>query len=285
MRTYLVALFLIFIGDYIGAMCLDDYIEKYSTIEERPSNFDRTYYYSNQDYSGVASEINELANIEEPNMSLAVFIGEGNIFGLLPILKDRVSNVVILDRDSKLITYKRVELEAFKKSKDLDEYHSHMIDFACAVCSGFKNVQRDMAITFLQLCYKLPIITNEDFQKIKDAMVNVKIYFIQHDITDTTGTSNLGRAIHNSGLKITILNRTNLVEYMTPHMQIKFFGKEIIELSNLLINFEFLPIHPKAIILFGISHQHGEITHVTQGWDESLKSELNLIEENKKFHQ
>ncbi len=285
MRKFLISLICVFSSLSIKAMYLENYVNNNSYLEEKSHKFDRTYYYSNQNYRNVGSEIKKLLKIKEPETSLAVFIGEGNVFQLLPILREHVSNVVILDVDDKLISYKRAELEAFKKSKNSEEFYCSMIDYMSYFYPVYKNLPKETAIEVIKFTFGLPTINDKQFKEIKNAITNMKLYFIQHDIKDKSKTIQLGEAIQQSGMVITIVNRTNLMEYMTPHMQIKFFEKQIPELLDLLSNFQFLPIHKNVITLFGVSHQKNEETYVMQGWNESIQKEASLIEENRKYHQ
>jgi hypothetical protein len=45
------------------------------------------------------------------------------------------------------------------------------------------------------------------------------------------------------------------MEYSTPHMQMKFFQKEVLAMNGILESFQFLPIDPNAIALFGVSRE------------------------------
>jgi hypothetical protein len=74
------------------------------------------------------------------------------------------------------------------------------------------------------------------------------------------------------------------MEYSTPHMQMKFFQKEVLALNGILESFQLLPIDPNAIALFGVSGIKKEKTYLVKGLNQSLKTEQLLIEENKKFH-
>ena len=73
---------------------------------------DRTYYYSNQDYKGISKAIDKNVPIDYDVNNIALFVGEGHIFNLLPTLSKYVSQVIVIDRDDKLINYKRNELKA-----------------------------------------------------------------------------------------------------------------------------------------------------------------------------
>lgn len=55
-------------------------------------------------------------------------------------------------------------------------------------------------------------------------------------------------------------------------------------MNGILESFQFLPIDPNAIALFGVSREKKEKTFLVKGLDQSLEIEKKLIEENKKFH-
>lgn len=68
------------------------------------------------------------------------------------------------------------------------------------------------------------------------------------------------------------------MEYSTPHMQMKFFQKEVLAMKGILESFQFLPIDPNAIALFGVSREKKEKTYLVKGLDQSLKPEVTLYD-------
>jgi len=113
--------------------------------------------------------------------------------------------------------------------------------------------------------------------------VNVK--FLQIDVMNKDIMKRFGDALIKRKKRITIVNRTNLMEYGTPHMQIKIFKKLVPELENILDNFEYLPIDYNSIVLFGISHKYPPpVTYVVKGWHKSIIEETQAIENNRKHH-
>jgi hypothetical protein len=260
------------------------YIELNSVIEPADIGLDRTYFYSNQDYEGIGEELEKIEPIGERNRSIAFFVGEGNIFGLLPSLNKHVSQVLVIDRDDKLIAYKRAELEGLKNAETLDAFYSLMIDYADLIYPGYKGVDKWFAIIGLQTGLGMPKLDEEQFRKMKQAVKGVRVDFLQIDIMDRSKVEQMATAIKESQKVITVVNRTNLMEYSTPHMQMKFFKKEVPVMNGILESFQFLPIAPNAIALFGVSREKKEKTFLVKGLDQSLEIEKKLIEENKKFH-
>jgi hypothetical protein len=259
------------------------FIELNSGLEAADIGPDRTYFYSNQDYDGIGEKLEKIEPIGERNRSIALFIGEGNIFGLLPSLDKHVSQVLVVDRDDKLIAYKRAELEALKNAQTLDVFHSLMIDYADLIYPGYKSVDKWFAIISLQAALGMPKLDEEQFRKMKQAVEGVRVDFLQIDIMDRRKVEQLSKAIKESKKVITVVNRTNLMEYSTPHMQMKFF-KKFLAIDGFFETFQFLPIDPNAIALFGVSGEKNEKTFLVKGLNQSLETERLLIEENKKFH-
>jgi hypothetical protein len=260
------------------------YIDKNSIIEPADISPDRTYYYSNQDYEGIGEKLEEIEPLGERNRSVALFVGEGNIFGLLPSLKKHVSQVLVIDRDDKLIAYKRAELEALKKAQNLDAFYSLMIDYADSIFPGYKSVDKWVAIISLNHGLGMPKLDEEKFKKMKQAVEGVRVDFLQIDIMDRSKVEQLANAIKESLKVITVVNRTNLMEYSIPHMQMKFFKKEVPAMNGILESFQCLPIDPNAIALFGVSREKNEKTYLVKGLNQSIQTEQMLIKENKKFH-
>jgi hypothetical protein len=230
-----------------------------SSLVDIDIDSDRTYYYSNQDYTNIDKEIIKLdPPSDDINNYIALFIGEGNIFNLLPTLSNYVSQIIVSDRDNRLIDYKRNELKAFIESESVYDFYSYMIRYVSTIFPQYLEMSRDMAMFGLQLAFNMPPLSDDSFLNIKKAIMKVNIIFLQIDIMDQTKMMQLGDIIKKK--KITFVNRTNLMEYETEHMQIKFFKKPIPEFKNILDNFKFLPIDENVIVLFGISHQTKEKT-------------------------
>lgn len=246
---------------------------------------DRTYYYSNQNYKNINEKIIKLEPISNNIYNnIALFVGEGNIFNLLPTLSNYVSQFIIIDRDNRVIDYKRNELEAFIKSESVYDFHTFIINYVSKVNPIYLTIGRQMALIGLKLAYNMPNLSEDDFINIKTAITKVNILFLQMNIMDQNKIIQLGNAIRKKGKQITFINRTNLIEYETHHMQIKFFKKAIPEFKNIIDNFQFLPIDENAIVLFGISLEKEEQTYVVKGWSNSIILEKKLIEDNKKYH-
>jgi hypothetical protein len=265
---------------------LTNFIHSNSELVKYDIQNDRTYYYSNQDYTNINESIIELKPINDDRSNyIALFIGEGNIFNLLLTLSHYVLHVIIIDIDDKLIDYKRNELRAFYEATNVDEFYSLMIKYLGSIYKNYLSMDESNAIMIAKLAFKIPSLDIDNFRKIKEAILKVKINFLQINIMDSDKIKELGIAIKESGKKITFVNRTNLMEYGTPHMQQKFFKKLIPEFENIIDNFKFLPIDwVNAVILFGISLQHNEKTFIVKGWENSIRLEQKLIEENKHYH-
>lgn len=265
---------------------LTNFIHSNSELVKYDIQNDRTYYYSNQDYTNINESIIELKPINDDISNyIALFIGEGNIFNLLLTLSDYVSHVIIIDIDDKLIDYKRNELKVYYEAQSIDEFYLLMIKYLGTIYKDYLLMDKSTAIMLAKLAFKIPSLDMNSFRKIKDAIMKVKINFLQINIMDSDKINELGIAIKKSGKKITFVNRTNLMEYGTPHMQIKFFKKINPEFKNIIENFKFLPIDwENAVILFGISLQHKEKTFVVKGWEQSIIVEQQLIKENEHYH-
>jgi hypothetical protein len=265
---------------------LSNFIHSNSELVKYDIQNDRTYYYSNQDYTYINESIIELdPKNDDISNYIALFIGEGNIFNLLLTLSNYVSHVIIIDIDDKLIDYKRNELKAYFEATTIDKFYSLMLKYISTIYTDYLKMDESIAIMTAKMAFRIPALNIDSFRNIKDAIMKVKISFLQINIMDSDKIIELGNAIKNSGKIITFVNRTNLMEYGTPHMQIKFFKKIKPKFQNIIDNFKFLPIDwENAVILFGISLQHNEKTFVVKGWENSIKLEQQLIEKNKHYH-
>jgi hypothetical protein len=249
---------------------------------------DSTYYYSNQKYEDIDNKITELLDLKSnKDKQIALFIGEGNIFNLLPTLQLYVSKVILIDHDPSLIEWKKHELEAYKTCNTVDEFYQSIITYVGKINTDYIDTKFQYALLALKLAYRLPTITEEKFKIIKQACNTVYIQFEQINIMDTNNMNNLVDKITENEEKIIIVNRTNLMEYGTPHMQIKFFKNLVPQFNGILDNLDLLPFDKEddVIVLFGISEQKYEQTYVCKGWKSSLQIEKDMIEKNKKYHE
>jgi len=124
---------------------------------------DRTYYYSNQDYKGISKAIDKNVPIDYDVNNIALFVGEGHIFNLLPTLSKYVSQVIVIDRDDKLINYKRNELKAFIESDSVDEYYSSLFRYMGSFYPIYITASKDFALMGLELAIGFKQLTEDCF--------------------------------------------------------------------------------------------------------------------------